>query len=65
MYLKIVAGEEVTVLDNVRRVDARRDDDGPYLDVTIGAEPSQRYPLIAKAYLMNDRGDTIDTFRYS
>jgi hypothetical protein len=64
MYLKIVAGGETTVIDNVSRVHSGRDEAGQsYIDVSIGESPAQRHTLMASAYLMNERGDTIDTFR--
>lgn len=65
MFLKIVADGLTTVIDGASRVKAGRDDEKKFfIDVFKGDDQEpQRHIVTETAYLMNNRGDTIDTFR--
>lgn len=65
MILKLLKGDGLYDLHaRVRSVSFRRDAGGSFADVTFeGADGTITYELLDTAFVLNDKGDTIERFK--
>lgn len=61
MLIKIV-GTMGTIISDVRSCEFRRDEAGNAFVTTLDDHGERTHPIEVKAYVMNDEGNTIDSF---